>query len=93
MWLDWSKMKVSMLCFAEQASPPMWGDGLTAGADYGQKLEAIIPPTSKLVSKLFPKLRPDPPMPKLESQVRALLLNRNTHIQYCPRYTSMDNVG
>lgn len=63
------KITVPVLCLVEQAPLPLRGDSLNAGGDYGQKLEAIIPPTSKLVSKLFPKLRPDPPMPKLESQV------------------------
>lgn len=63
-------VKIKVQCFfAEQAPPPLRGDSVTAGGDYSQKWEAVIPPTSKLVSKLFPKLRPDPLMPKLESQV------------------------
>lgn len=77
-----------MLGFAEEAPPHLRGDSSTAGTDYGQKLEAVIPPTSKLVSKLFPKLRPDPPIQKLESQVKT-----ETPLFNITQYTNSDNVG
>lgn len=36
-------------------------------------LELVPPPTSLLVSKLFPKLKPDPPKSKLPAQVRYFM--------------------